>query len=423
MTHLRRFVVAAGISSALIGSGTALAAVGDRVATVQLPQFAIGVGIAFDGVRLYYTSGEHLLSFDPDNPAGTLMSVLVNDGTDNIALNALSYDRTRDVLWAVRHNTDLVYTVDKVTGAATFVLDATGRCLSCNGIFRDGLAFDAGILTDPLDDALWWSRDGDWGVYKLNLAGGVIESFDVRGPDGVSGTGDDIDASLSVHGNSGVVPAGPYLYLGSANGKTIVTVDLVTKTFVDVFPDVSEFTVEDMECDAHTFAPVPVMWVRAGDLSTGAGLDTVSAFELEPGACPPAFGGSIIGGGSVLTAAGTRVAHGLTVHCDVDPGKPNHLQVNWAGNRFHLETLTSALCVDDPAIAPEPGAAWFDTLQASGTGRYNGVSGATIQITLKDAGEPGQNDTTQITIRDASNAIVLSVSGRLERGNHQVRDE
>jgi hypothetical protein len=131
----------------------------------------------------------------------------------------------------------------------------------------------------------------------------------------------------------------------------------------------------------------------------------------------------MIGGGSVLTAAGTRVTHGLTVHCDVDPGKPNQLQVNWAGNRFHLEMLTSALCLNDPAIAPEPGAAWFDTLQASGTGRYNGVSGATIQITLKDAGEPGQNDTTQITIRDASNAIVLSVSGRLERGNHQVRDE
>ena len=76
MTHLRRFVVAAGISSALIASGTALAAVGDRVATIQLPQFAIGVGIAFDGVRLYYTSGEFLLSFEPDNPTGTLTSVV-----------------------------------------------------------------------------------------------------------------------------------------------------------------------------------------------------------------------------------------------------------------------------------------------------------------------------------------------------------
>ena len=124
MTHLRRFVVAAGISSALIGSGTALAAVGDRVATIQLPQFAIGVGIAFDGVRLYYTSGEHLLSFEPGNPAGTLTSVLVNDGTDGIALNAMSYDRTRGVLWGVRHDTDLIYTVNRVTGAATFVLPA-----------------------------------------------------------------------------------------------------------------------------------------------------------------------------------------------------------------------------------------------------------------------------------------------------------
>jgi len=124
------------------------------------------------------------------------------------------------------------------------------------------------------------------------------------------------------------------------------------------------------------------------------------------------------GGGRVVTAAG-HVTHGFELHCTVTD-EPNNLQVNWGGNRFHLESLTMATCSDDPAIGPEPPAAAFDTYKGEGTGRYNGVSGATAKWTFTDAGEPGSNDMMTIDIFDSSNALVLTATGTLDRGNHQA---
>lgn len=146
---------------------------------------------------------------------------------------------------------------------------------------------------------------------------------------------------------------------------------------------------------------------------------------LEKTAPPPPqeIEGRMTGGGSVFTIEGVRVTHGFELKCDASK-TPNNLQVNWGkNNKFHLESLTSASCTDDPAIIPNPPAAGFDTYQGTGTGRYNGVAVATAKWTFTDAGEPGKNDFATILIKDSSGNIVLSVSGNLNGGNQQAHKE
>jgi len=129
------------------------------------------------------------------------------------------------------------------------------------------------------------------------------------------------------------------------------------------------------------------------------------------------------GGGSVFTSENGRVTHGFELHCDAEVG-PNNLEINWGpGNHFHLEDLTSAVCSDDPNIEPPPPAADFDTYVGTGTGRCNGVAGATITFTLTDAGEPGKNDTATFEITGCPDGLTLSVSGNLNKGNHQAHKD
>lgn len=125
------------------------------------------------------------------------------------------------------------------------------------------------------------------------------------------------------------------------------------------------------------------------------------------------------GGGSVFTSDVTRVTHGFELHCSTLQ-KPNNLQVNWSGNRFHLENLSAVTCLDDPALNPAPPPAGFDTYIAEGNGGYNGVSGATIRWTFTDDGETGVDDMATMEIKDKDGNLVLSVSGKLTFGNHQA---
>lgn len=130
--------------------------------------------------------------------------------------------------------------------------------------------------------------------------------------------------------------------------------------------------------------------------------------------------GRMTGGGSVFTAAGTRVTHGFQFHCDATEG-PNNLQINWGkGEKFHLENLDFAFCSDEDGIDEGQPEAGFDTYQGEGTGRYNGVSGYTAKWYFTDAGEPGKADTAIIEIKSPSNATILSVSGNLKNGNQQA---
>jgi hypothetical protein len=127
--------------------------------------------------------------------------------------------------------------------------------------------------------------------------------------------------------------------------------------------------------------------------------------------------GRMTGGGSVFTRDNIRVTHGFELHCTPGDG-PNNLEINWdGGNNFHLTTLTSALCPNDPAIAPQPPNADFDTFIGTGVGTCNGGAAA-IEFTLTDAGEPGTKDTASYRI---TGSCTLTVGPAfLNKGNQQA---
>jgi hypothetical protein len=146
--------------------------------------------------------------------------------------------------------------------------------------------------------------------------------------------------------------------------------------------------------------------------------------------------GRMTGGGSVFTSVGTevqvgdRVTHGFEIHCGSEDGNiplPNNLEINWSGNRFHLDYLTFASCTDDPTITPNPPYAPFDTFEGFGKGSYNGQPGASIHFKFTDAGERGTEDTAEITIWSgdySSSPIVLQVDRAfLTFGNHQAHKD
>lgn len=136
------------------------------------------------------------------------------------------------------------------------------------------------------------------------------------------------------------------------------------------------------------------------------------------------------GGGCTTTDLGTgkeiQVSHGFELHCDPNE-EPNNLEVNWSvegetgSHQFHLETLDTAICIDDPNFSEGQPVAGFDTYIGSGTGRYDGASGAIASWVFTDKGEPGKDDTLVITI-SAGGQPVLSVSCTLgdRGGNHQA---
>lgn len=131
--------------------------------------------------------------------------------------------------------------------------------------------------------------------------------------------------------------------------------------------------------------------------------------------------GRMTGGGGQITIGDVYVTRGLTVHCDIVLS--NNLEINWPGNKWHLDKpLTSAECIDDPAYNPEPPAAPFDTFIGVGIGRLNGVDGYRVEFIFIDSGEKGgKNDKSQIQIFAPDNTLVLDVPlDDLDNGNLQA---
>ena len=127
------------------------------------------------------------------------------------------------------------------------------------------------------------------------------------------------------------------------------------------------------------------------------------------------------GGGQTVAIGDIYVTRGFTIHCDITLS--NNLEINWPGNKWHLDKpLTSADCIDDPAVSPEPPPAPFDTFIGVGVGRLNGVDGYRVEFTFVDSGEPGgNNDRAQIQIFAPDNSLVLDVPmDFLDNGNLQA---
>jgi hypothetical protein len=266
---------------------------GTLLATVPLPTTGNDVGVAFDGACVYYSpSGTSLVRFDPAasppnrldcstaaQAAGgvgpttvTVMGHATLGGPAAglaIDLDALAYDSELDAIWGVQFNTENVYLVDKLTGVATYKFSATGKCSTCIGSYKDGLAFDRGLTGTRVDSSLFWSYDVDQRAYELKVdgcgglgvapaipCGDTIRFFAVGG----------IHADLAGCGNSGLAVGGPVLYMGTNGCNSIIQTSKATTppTFTAVFANPGSRP-EDMECDNVTYRVTlgaDVIWVR-----------------------------------------------------------------------------------------------------------------------------------------------------------------
>jgi hypothetical protein len=137
----------------------------------------------------------------------------------------------------------------------------------------------------------------------------------------------------------------------------------------------------------------------------------------------PILVGRMTGGGSFF-ADNVRFTHGFELHCD-PAVLPNNLEINWRGssNAFHLTTLTSGVCTDDPAIDPLPRTAPFDTYMGTGVGTLNGVPGALISFTFTDAGEGGSADLADISIVPPGGGSPIVAVNTLHSGNQQAHPD
>jgi hypothetical protein len=123
--------------------------------------------------------------------------------------------------------------------------------------------------------------------------------------------------------------------------------------------------------------------------------------------------GRFTGGGKQVVAGVATVTKGFEVDCDLHQPS-NNLEINWSDasggtHHFHMLSFLSAVCTLNGN--PHPPKAPVNTIVASGTGRYDGVDGFTVQFTLIDNGEPGTNDQAGFMIFETANPsnVVLAI--------------
>ena len=122
-----------------------------------------------------------------------------------------------------------------------------------------------------------------------------------------------------------------------------------------------------------------------------------------PSNCAPGIG-RFTGGGKQVIVGVVTLTKGFEVDCDLQDPSEN-LEINWmdssGSHHFHMETFDSALCTLNGN--PAPPKAPINMIVASGTGRFDGVEGFTVQFTLIDNGEPGVNDKAGFMIFETAN--------------------
>ncbi len=262
------------------------AGVGDQVHQTTVPisgaeQFC-SIGLAFDGVRLYYDRcrDPHIYKIEPET--GLLLRT-INTGIDEFP-NCLAYDVTRNGLWIGTQRCTAqgmpIYFLDfddnsiahRFTIPFGLTNPATGQPF-LNFCFCDGLAFDANDLEDPNDDELWFSDDVNRNIGVFRPDGSFVDGFDATA----------VDPSLGR--TSGLAIGGPNLYMANNGEGDVFRADKSS----DPLALINQFTSgdsrqEDMECDPITFAPTEVMWVRTTPQG-GIFPDVITAFEIEPDTC------------------------------------------------------------------------------------------------------------------------------------------
>ena len=190
---------------------------------------------------------------------------------------------------------------------------------------------------------------------------------------------------------------------------TIWTVDTAKPT-----PEAVEFDVETgMEVSSFPLTAPP------GTVISPEAI-TIKGERLCGNALPTSLCGRMYGGGSFPISSGTNAFYGFTLSTVDNP--PNRMTVCWKdstgkSNKFCLTQLTSALLYDDPTITPNPPRNGFDTYMGTGTGTLNGVAGAMASWTFTDKGNPGTNDTVNMSIKDSNGLVVLMTVGTVNQNS------
>ncbi|GFO81512.1 MAG: hypothetical protein A49_11390 [Methyloceanibacter sp.] len=296
--HWFRSVAILGLT--VSSSHYAVAQVG-AVRAVIVPQPRVGanwcaIGLAFDGTSLYVNrcSDPNIYKISPAN--GTLLSTF--DPGIPERPNAMAFDAKRNGLWIGTQrgqaasqfggcgNTGMpiyFWDFDDNSVALQFVIPlslinpATGQPFFFDACFLDGLAYRENEPLNNFDDELWCSDSVS--VESRNIAVFRPDGSFVRGLDARS-----VDVSLD--GNqTGLAIGANLVYLANDGDGDIYRADATADPLVQIDQFTSGVRWEaDMECDAVSFAPAHVMWVRSNPQGNQVN-DVITAYEVEPGGC------------------------------------------------------------------------------------------------------------------------------------------
>ena len=268
MRSISRFLTVLAIVAAIVPpwqtSRPVAASPGDQIGdvTVAEGENTTGVGVAFDGQYLYYSTGFrsgttlHRMTPDGRNHADVAVRDDISDAP--VPVDAMAYDQGRARLWV--GSGSQVYLVHPTTGKASYRFTAS----SCG--LRDGLAYDA------TDDSIWESCDASVVVYHWRADGQSLGNFRLD-----SGIGD-MQPQCSPY-SSGIAVGGNLLYLGAGGCSYYFTYSKSGQK-LQAF-SYSGQRAEGITCDATTFKGrgKEVMWVR--DAYDGH----IRAFEVPSGTC------------------------------------------------------------------------------------------------------------------------------------------
>ena len=266
---------------AFAATGSVQAQPGTSLGVVTLPgNGPCSVAGSFDGTYYITTFGASQLTgcasstlgiYTP--PAGGVgAAVLVStktvvDGANNpVSLDVVDWDSSRNLLWGVQGSSNgeawLIDLGDKtVSGPATATLAFN---YSIPGIsLIDGLAWDF------VDDTLWISPDVDCDVHHFSTTGADLGAIQ---PKNEAGEVDCLVSGVAIGANN-------TLYVSRNGTGEIRRVNKSNGNFVSGFTT-TNFRVEDLTCDATTYAP------KEAILAKDAFQSSYEAFEVEPGTCP-----------------------------------------------------------------------------------------------------------------------------------------